>query len=79
MTNWAELAKELKTQLCIKTEIIGFKRFENPDEIDQIIGLKRMTRFFVMCQMIFQARRWGFTWGRRIRTPCTPTAPAFTG
>ena len=34
MTQWAEWAKELKTQLYIKTEIIGFKRFEDPDEID---------------------------------------------
>ena len=26
---------------------IGFKRFENPDEIDRIPGLKRMTRFLI--------------------------------
>jgi uncharacterized protein (DUF169 family) len=69
MTQWAEWAKELKTQLYIKTEIIGFKRFENPDEIDQIPGLRRMTRFFVLCQMIFQARRWGFTVGAKNTDP----------
>ena len=69
MTKWAEWAKELKSELYIKTEIIGFKRFENPDDIDSIPGLKRMTRFFVMCQMIFQARRWGFTVGAKNTDP----------
>lgn len=69
MTNWAELSNELRHQFCIKTQPLGFKRFEKADEIDQIPNLRRMTKFFTLCQMISQARRWGFTIGAKNTDP----------
>jgi uncharacterized protein (DUF169 family) len=65
MSTWAELSDELRSQFCLKTQPLGFKRFEKPDEIDAIPNLKRMDRFFTLCQMIGQARRWGFTLGAK--------------
>lgn len=69
MNTWADLARSLQTQLWIKTHPIGYKRFENADEIDKIPHLKRMEHFFVFCQMLAQARKWGITVGAKNTDP----------
>lgn len=69
MTPWAELSQELRSHFCLKTQPVGFRRFEKPEEIDGLPNLKRMTRFFTLCQLIFQARRWGFTMGAKNTDP----------
>lgn len=63
MANWADLESALREQFRLKTYPIGYKRFENPDDIDKIPGLRQIDHFFVFCQMIAQARRWGLTLG----------------
>jgi len=65
MSKWGKLAGALQSQLWLKSHPIGFKRFESPDAIDQIPDLKRMDHFFVFCQMIAQARKWGITVGAK--------------
>lgn len=65
MNKWADLASSLQKQLWLKTHPIGFKCFESPDSIDNIPDLKRMDHFFVFCQMIAQARKWGITVGAK--------------
>jgi len=70
MANWADLGNALRDQLCLKTHPIGYKRFENPDDIDNIPNLKRMNdHFFVFCQMLAQARKWGITVGAKNTDP----------
>jgi len=39
MAKWADLGNDLRTQLYLKTHPIGFKRFENPDDLDRIPNL----------------------------------------
>jgi len=69
MPDWAEDGKELKALFCLKTHPLGYKRFERPDDLDQIPNLRRMTHFFTFCQMISQARRWGITVGAKNTDP----------
>jgi uncharacterized protein (DUF169 family) len=65
MSTWYDLGNELREQFRLKTYPIGYKRFENPDDLDEIPNLKRIDHFFVFCQMIAQARRWGVTLGTK--------------
>lgn len=65
MAKWSDLGDDLRDQFRLKTYPIGFKRFENPDELDKIPNLRRIDHFFVFCQMIAQARRWGITVGAK--------------
>ena len=65
MSIWYDLGNELREQFRLKTFPIGYKRFENPDELDDIPNLKKIDHFFVFCQMIAQARRWGVTLGTK--------------
>jgi len=63
MAKWADLENDLREQFRLKTYPIGYKRFEDPDDIDKIPGLRQIDHTFVFCQAIAQARRWGLTLG----------------
>ena len=70
MAKWADLGNELRTKLWLKTLPIGFKRFENPDDLDKIPDLQHPEHFFVFCQLIAKARKLGLTVGSKTTYPC---------
>jgi uncharacterized protein (DUF169 family) len=69
MGKWADLASELRSKLWLRTHPIGYKRFENPGDLDKIPDLKRPEHFSVFCQMIAQARKLGLTVGAKDTDP----------
>lgn len=61
----AEATEKLNELLRVRTLAIGMKLFEDPAALDGIKGLRRPTEGhrFTMCQMVTQARWYGFTLG----------------
>ena len=68
MADWIDSERNLMEQFRLKTYPIGYKRFENPDDVDKIPDLRKIDHFFAFCQMIAQVRRWGLTLGTKKRT-----------
>ncbi len=60
-----EASTKLIDLLRIRTQPIGMRLFEDPAEMDNISGLRKPTEGFkfTMCQMVTQARWYGFTLG----------------
>ena len=70
MENWSNVAGELKDKLWLRTHPIGYKQFEDPDDLDGIPGLTRLEHYFPVCQMIAQSRKLGLTIGAKNTDPC---------
>ena len=70
MNNWSNVEDELKGKLWLKTHPIGYKRFENPADLDAIPNLTRPEHYFSVCQMMAQARKLGLTIGAKNTDPC---------
>ena len=65
MTTWTGLGRGLREQFRLKAYPIGLKRFDNPEELDQIPDCERIDHQFTFCQMLAQARNWGVTIGAK--------------
>lgn len=63
MENWTEKSKILKEKLCLPTEPIGYKRFEQAGELDQVQGVTKWNQPCMFCQVPFMARIGGVTVG----------------
>jgi uncharacterized protein (DUF169 family) len=69
MAKWADMENELKDKLWLKTHPIGYKRFDNPDDLDEIPNLKRLPYYHSVCAMIAQSRKMGYTIGAKNTDP----------
>lgn len=63
MGTWAEITGEFKQLLKLKSEPVAFRRLENPKELEEIPGVKRIERNFNFCQVPFLVRVLGQTIG----------------
>jgi len=70
MAQWADIESELRAKLWLKTHPIGYRRFDNPEDLDGIPDLKRLEHYFPVCQMIAQARKLGLTVGAKNTDTC---------
>ena len=63
MTDWKEAGETLKKMLRLRTEPIGYKKYESTDELDGLKNLFRFNHAYTFCQAIFMARVVGQTVG----------------
>jgi len=56
MTDWKETGETLKAMLRLRTEPIGYKKYESTDELEQLKNLFKFDHAHTFCQAIFMAR-----------------------
>ncbi|NLV17273.1 MAG: DUF169 domain-containing protein [Syntrophomonadaceae bacterium] len=60
---WKEMSQELKTELCLRTEPIGFRVLQKAEELDQIPRMMRWKATCAFCQIPYLVRAQGLTIG----------------
>jgi uncharacterized protein (DUF169 family) len=70
MASWSNVESELKDRLWLRTHPIGYKRFEDPEDLDRVPGLTRLRHYHPVCQLIAQSRKLGLTVGDKNTGPC---------
>ena len=63
MSDWKETGETLKKMLRLRTEPIGYKKYESIDELNCLQNLFRFDHAYTFCQAIFMARVVGQTVG----------------
>ncbi len=63
MAAWAELSRELKDMLCLKSRPVAFRRLEKSEDLNDIESVYRPDRTFTFCQVPFMVRVLGLTVG----------------
>jgi uncharacterized protein (DUF169 family) len=75
MSDWVKTGETLKTMLRLRTEPIGYRKFETREELDQLENVFRFNHAYTFCQAIFMARvvgqTVGVTGGKKLLKRCS--------
>jgi len=63
MNDWIKMGETLKAMLRLRTEPIGYRKFEKEEELHQLTNVFRFDHAYTFCQAIFMARVVGKTIG----------------
>ena len=79
MTDWGKHVQEIERLIKLKTHPVAYKRLENADDLSKISKVRRMDRFFTLCQLIALVRTRGFTIGVTAEDDLSPRCARIHG
>ncbi len=77
--DWGKAVQEIERLIKLKTHPVAYKRLENADDLTQIPKVRRMDRFFTLCQLIALVRTRGFTIGVTAEDDLSPRCARIHG
>ena len=75
MSDWKQIGETLKTMLRLRTEPIGYKKYESIEELNSLKNVFTFDHAYTFCQAIFMARvvgqTVGVTGGKKLLKRCS--------